>query len=83
MLSIQEATRVIKKNLPKGSVQSSITYGNLFVFQVFHDDPDEGMMDPFFSVDKTSGEFAEFSILTDGNPVEIMNLFLEAQKSSR
>lgn len=33
-------------------------------------------MDPFYSVDIQTGEFRDFSIITDGDISEINNLFL-------
>jgi hypothetical protein len=75
MLSVKEAIEVVHKNHPLGEIQSWVTYKNLYLFQVFNKRPGEEEMDPFFSVDKETGEFKEFSILTDGNTAEVVSLF--------
>jgi hypothetical protein len=77
MLDRQEATLVVQKNLPEGDIQNLIEYQDLYVFQVFSPDPDEGQYDPFFSVHMETGEFRDFSILKDGNTAQIIALFLE------
>lgn len=79
MLDIQMAKSIAQKALPNRRIALYISYKNLYVFQMFDDsDPIEGQFDPFFSVDKTSGQFAEFSVLTDGDTAEIMSLFQQA-----
>jgi hypothetical protein len=80
MLTSAEATAVVKKNHPFGAIQSFIEYQDLYIFQVFNNRPGEEQFDPFFSVDKNTGKFAEFSIITDGDTEVIVNLFLEAQQ---
>lgn len=76
MLSFTQAIDVIKSNIPDGSIQSAIEYNGLYVFMVFDSDELEGQMDPFYSVDIQTGEFRDFSIITDGDISEINNLFL-------
>lgn len=75
MLEIKEALALAKKALPDGQIQKTIGYKNFFVFQIFSPDPFEGVLDPFYSVDRTTGEFRDFSIFTDGNGAEIYRLF--------
>lgn len=82
MISLDEATKIIKVELPFGKIQAVVVYENLYIFQVFGEDPDEGIMDPFFSVNKETGEFKEFSILTDGKITEINQLFVDAKKNN-
>lgn len=79
MLSKEQATDIVEKTFPTGRINSSIEYQGLYVFQVFQEDPNEGRMDPFFSVNQETGELRDFSVLTDGNPQEIQRLFLAAQ----
>ena len=83
MLSPTQAAEIIKKNIPIGTIQSYIDYGGLYIFQVFTTRPGEEIMDPFYSVDRNTGEFSEFSILTDGNTGQIARLFDEAQRKRR
>ena len=75
MLSPTQAAAIIKENHPLGEIQSYVEYRNVYIFQVFNKRPFEEEMDPFFSVDKDTGVFAEFSILTDGDTKEILSLF--------
>jgi hypothetical protein len=81
MLSVQEAQKIVQKQLPDGKIQASISYGDLYIFQVFTEDPFEEEDDPFFSVHKRTGEFKDFSVLTDGNTAEIISLFTEARRT--
>lgn len=74
-----QATALIKKTFPEGKIQAVVEYKNLYLFQVFGDDPLEGELDPFYSVNKNTGELKEFSILTDAKPTEILPLFVKAK----
>jgi hypothetical protein len=78
MLSIEEAKNVVKQNLPFWNIKKFVIYNGLYVFQVYSDDPEEGGFDPFFSVNKSTGEFLDFSPFEDGNLLEITNLFARA-----
>jgi hypothetical protein len=77
MLDEKAARDVIMKNLPDGEIQYVVSYQNLFIFQVFSGDPEEREFDPFFTVNKDTGEFRDFSLITDGNP-EIFRLLEQA-----
>lgn len=79
MIDVVEAEGIIRQKFPEATIPSFISYGNLFVFMVFFSDPDEGIFDPFYSVDKTTGEVAEFSVFTDGEFDDIQDLFIIAQ----
>lgn len=69
-----EALKIAMRHMVPGSkFIKSATYGNLFIFLIHGPDPAEGTLDPFFSVDKTTGEFRDFSI-TDGG-LELINQF--------
>jgi len=62
-----EALQIAMKYMAPGSTFiKSATYGNLYIFQINGPDPAEGNLDPFFSVDKTTGEFSDFSIVEGG-----------------
>lgn len=78
MLSVKQAINIAKKKYPRGNIESLIVYNGLYVFKITNDDELEGDMDPFYSVDIMSGEFRDFSIITDGNIVEITKLFRES-----
>ena len=77
-LNKKQATQLIKIALPTGKVQKVIDYTDLYVFQVFRSDPAEEQMDPFYSVNKNTGNVKEFSVITDGDIKEIMELFNKA-----
>ncbi len=64
MLSIKDATAIVKKELPKCVPKCCVLYKNLYVFVVFTDDKIEGKMDPFYSVDCNTGKFEEFVFLS-------------------
>ena len=74
-VSLQNAIDIVKKNIPNGKIDASIRYRDLYLFKVFIDNGFEKEMDPFYSVNINTGEFRDFSILTDGNTGEIINLF--------
>ena len=71
---------MVKNNIPTGNIESMIIYNGLYVFKVFADDELEGQMDPFYSVNMKTGEFRDFSIITDGDTSEIVKLFNESKK---
>lgn len=74
-LTEPEALKTAWKYMAPGSkFVKSATYGNLFIFQINGPDPLEGNLDPFFSVDKTTGKFSDFSIV-EGGP-ELLRQFL-------
>lgn len=77
-LDLKMAYDIVLKEIPSGKIQTSISYKDLFIFQVFTDKPFEENWDPFYSVNKKTGEFRDFSILTDSNP-EIVSLFEKAK----
>lgn len=74
-VSLQKAINIVKKNIPNGKIDASIRYSDLYLFKVFIDNGFEKEMDPFYSVNINTGEFRDFSILTDGDIGEITNLF--------
>jgi hypothetical protein len=70
-----EALKIAMQYMAPGSkFVKSATYKNFFIFQINGPDPLEGKLDPFFSVDKTTGEFSDFSIV-EGGP-ELLRQFL-------
>ena len=74
-VSLQKAINIVKKNIPNGKIDASIRSRDLYLFKVFIDNGFEKEMDPFYSVNINTGEFRDFSILTDGDIGEITNLF--------
>lgn len=80
MLSKQQAIAIVKQRLPTGKLGPSVEYEDVYLFQVELPNPGEEEMDPFYSVNKNTGEFQEFSVLTDGDIEEITDLFLNVDK---
>lgn len=80
MLSLEQAKTLANEAFPEGKIQKAITYKDLYIFQIFFsDDSYEGIMDPFFSVNSNTGEFKDFSILTDGDFIILSDLFEKAK----
>jgi hypothetical protein len=70
-----EALKIAMKYMAPGSkFIKSATHRNLFIFHINGPDPLEGDLDPFFSVDKTTGKFSDFSI-AEGGP-ELLRQFI-------
>lgn len=80
MLSIRQATDIVRRVYPQAIIEGPIRYQGLFIFQVFDGEPLEVLSDPFFSVDQETGELRDFSVLTDGDINEITRLFLINQR---
>jgi hypothetical protein len=74
-LDLKSASEIVQKNLPGSKIFKAVDHGNLFLFLVESDDPDESGFDPFFSVNKTTGDFSDFSILGRPDTLEIANKF--------
>lgn len=68
MLSIADAKDVIKKAFPNRNPKFLAPYGpRLYIFEASNpDDPLEGNMDPYYSVDKVRGTLSEFPIYKNG-----------------
>lgn len=72
--SIEEAEKIVIKNLPKGTVvKGGVDYQNHYLFIAHRPDPLEGYLDPFFSVEKSSGYFRDFSPMDYDEPLEVIN----------
>lgn len=83
MLSFEEARKIAQDSYPEGRIELQVGYRDLYLFQIFDEDPNEGEMDPFYSVDMNTGEFRDFSVLTDGDFDEIERLFILAKTNRR
>ena len=70
-----EALKIAMRNMPPGSkFIKSATHGNFFIFHINSPDSLEGDLDPFYSVNKTTGKFRDFSIV-EGGP-ELLKQFV-------
>ncbi len=73
-ISIIEAHNIVLRNLPKGTeIKGSTEEGNFYLFIAIWPDPLEGHLDPFFSVDKNTGAFRDFSPQDYDQPLDILN----------
>jgi len=84
MLDKTQAAVIVKKFMPDGEIQKVIEWKNFYIFQVFRPkEPLENEYDPFYSVDKQTGEFRDFSIFDDGPIDELSALFMKAEVERR
>lgn len=74
MTEAESLTIAMRYMAPGSKFVKAVTYRNFFIFQINGPDPLEGNLDPFFSVDKTTGEFSDFSIV-EGGP-ELIKQFI-------
>lgn len=73
-LTLEDAKNVISKNLLKGSkIIGSTEEGNFFLFLAINPDPLEGRFDPFYSVNKNTGDLSDFSPQDYPEPLDILN----------
>jgi len=85
MLTSEQSMQAIRQVFPDSDLEITgpVDYQSVYLFRVIDtSDPIEGSWDPFFSVDKKTGEVRDFSIITDGNQGEIIQLFQEASNDS-
>lgn len=79
MYSQVDAHKIAMDHIPNGKVQAVIEYNDRYILQIFTDDPEEGQMDPFYSIDPITGEFRDFSVLTDGDMGDIFDLIAQSK----
>lgn len=83
MISAKQALSIAKEALPHAKINAQVEYQDLYIFHVTRIDlPHEEDYDPFYSVDRSTGEFQDFSLLIDGNANEILALFDANQKGA-
>lgn len=70
-----EAKKIVLDNLEDGTeIKGSHETDDRFLFLAVRPDPLEGRLDPFFSVNKKTGEFRDFSPQDFDNPVVILRM---------
>lgn len=79
MLNKADAITIAKNAILDGRIEAVVEYKDLYLLQIFEDRPGEEDMDPYYSIDRNTGEFRDFSIITDGDPNEIAALFIQAK----
>lgn len=75
MYNKEQAKLLVEKKYPKSKAVACARYKSVFLVRVEHPFPDEANYDPFFSVNPNTGEVKEFSVITDGDIVEISLAF--------
>ena len=79
MLTVDQATAIIHKNIPNGAVHRQSEYKNYYIFSVYYDDALEGAMDPYYKVDKKSGAFSELIIGQEITSLELARCFYKGE----
>jgi hypothetical protein len=79
MLNINEAIDVVKKTLPNSKIISFIEHKDLFIFNILISLEEESGYDPFYSVNKVTKEFKDYSFLLAEDFREIQKKFIEAE----
>lgn len=75
MLTDTQAKAALLEELPGIEVAAQARFHDLYLFRVVYPSSEEANYDPFFSVHMESGEVSEFSVMTDGDPLEIAAAF--------
>ena len=81
MLTKEQAISAAIQNVPDGHIKKVIELDDRFVFQIFRNDPLEGDLDPFYHIYKISGEFSDFSLISDKDIDVIVRLLQEAKEA--
>ena len=63
MISMVEAKQIVKQNIQGCSIKKAALYKNKYIFYAPTKDPNEGNMDPFYSVDIDDGTFSDYPII--------------------
>lgn len=74
MHSLNDGITVVKGNFPNAVVKKYVEFKDKFYFLVDTNE-DESGWDPFFSFDRVTGEFRDFSIIVGENAREVAILF--------
>lgn len=78
MLTLNEARKIVEKNLPGANILSGIDFEDKYLFIAQRDDPLEGDLDPFFSVEKENGSFIDFSPQDYPDPLVVITRLQQA-----
>lgn len=75
MITVDEAKREIETAIPGTRVEACVPYKGGYLARAILPSPEETNWDPFFIVNANTGEIQEFSIMTDGDPLEVAEAF--------
>ena len=73
-ITLEEAEQIVLSTLQIEKVHGKTEYQGLYLFLAPFDDPDEGHLLPFFSVDPQTGTFRDFDPQAYENPLEVLDL---------
>lgn len=74
MLNAEQAAKKVEEAVDC-SVEVCVPYKGGFLARVILNSAEEAHFDPFFMVNANTGEVQEFSVMTDGDPLEIAAAF--------
>lgn len=72
-ITMPEARRILAKKLPDRTIVSAIEYNDEYLFIAHGPDVLEGQFDPFFSVNKGTGHFQDFSPQDYPDPLDVIS----------
>lgn len=76
-LSAEDAKREIETAIKGIKVEACVPYKGGYLARTVLPSVEEANWDPFFIVNANTGEIQEFSVMTDGDPLEIAKAFEE------
>lgn len=79
MLDLEQAIARLTVMFQGATLGLHIQYRGLFIFQVFLPLEDEEGYDPFYSVNRETGEVLDYNIMEDGDLQTITELFMTAK----
>lgn len=75
MLNADQAAKEVEGAIEGVKVEACVSYKGGFLVRVKLPSAEEANYDPFFMVNAHTGEVQEFSVITDGDPLEIAAAF--------
>lgn len=75
MINMDDAKQIVRQNIPGCVIKGIIFYDGKYIILAETDDPLEGDMDPFYSVDSRTGLFDGFSIVHPQN-IKALQVFI-------
>lgn len=80
MLNVEQAKMIVEKKIDGCKVHACVPYKGGYLARVEYPSAEEAHYDPFFMVNAHTGDVAEFSIMSDGNPSEVSEAFKRGER---
>lgn len=80
MLSVDDAKNEVESAIKGATVEACVPYKGGFLARVKLPSAEEANYDPFFMVNAHTGEVQEFSVMTDGDPLEVAAAFERGER---